>query len=120
MDVLRLLNSHPEFLPLYEEIAEFRKKPQEFIGMFSEALQIMDRNTTKYMIDELIKTNADLEKFKADLEKSNADLEKSNADLEKFNADLEKSCADLEKSNVEKDQTINMLKNRIKELEENK
>ena len=42
-DVLRLLNCYPEFLPMYQEIAEFRKKPEEVIGMFSEALRIMDR-----------------------------------------------------------------------------
>ena len=52
-DVLRLINSHPEFLPMYQEITEFRKDPAEVIGMFSEELRILDRNTTKYMIDEL-------------------------------------------------------------------
>lgn len=51
--MLKLIDSHPEFLPLYQDISEFRKKPKEVIGMFSEALRIMDRNTTKYMIDEL-------------------------------------------------------------------
>ena len=38
---------------MYEEITAFRKNPGEVINMFSEALKIMDRNTTKYMIDEL-------------------------------------------------------------------
>ena len=38
---------------MYEEITAFRKTPGEVINMFSEALRIMDRNTTKYMIDEL-------------------------------------------------------------------
>jgi len=52
-EVLRLLRSRPGFLPMYQEITEFRRKPEEVIGMFSEALRIMDRNTTKYMIDEL-------------------------------------------------------------------
>ncbi len=52
-DVLKLINIHPEFLPMYKEITEFRKDPAEVIGMFSEELRILDRNTTKYMIDEL-------------------------------------------------------------------
>ncbi len=52
-EVLGLVNMYPEFLPMYQDIAEFRKKPGEVIGMFSEALRIMDRNTTKYMIDEM-------------------------------------------------------------------
>ena len=55
-EVMRLLKIHPEFLPMYKEITEFRKDPEEVIRMFSEALKIMDRNTTKYMIDELHET----------------------------------------------------------------
>ena len=58
--VLNLVDSYPEFLPLYEDIAEFRKHPKEVLGMFSEALKIMDRNTTKYMFEELHETVANL------------------------------------------------------------
>ncbi|MEE1027875.1 MAG: hypothetical protein UH211_04250, partial [Agathobacter sp.] len=31
----------------------FRTRPKELIYMFSEALEILDRNTANYMIDEL-------------------------------------------------------------------
>ena len=31
----------------------FRTKPKELIYMFSEALEILDRNTANYMIDEM-------------------------------------------------------------------
>ena len=51
--VIRLTEAHPEFGEMYQEIAEFRRDPEELIGMFSEALYIMDRNTEKYMVDEL-------------------------------------------------------------------
>ncbi len=52
-DVLRLLNLHPEFLGLYQDITEFRKNPGEVIGMISEALLIMDRNSVKYYEDDV-------------------------------------------------------------------
>ena len=52
-EVMSLVQSHPEFIELYKDIAEFRKSPGEVIGMFSEALRIMDRNTTKYMIEDM-------------------------------------------------------------------
>ena len=51
--VLELVNRHPEFADLYRDIAEFRKDPKELIGMFSEALKIMDHNTELFMIDEM-------------------------------------------------------------------
>jgi chromosome segregation ATPase len=52
-EIISLVNSFPEFAALYKDIAEFRRKPEEVIGMFSEALRIMDHNTTKYMIEDL-------------------------------------------------------------------
>lgn len=52
-DIVSLVNSHPEFIPLYQDIAKFRNNPKEVVGMFSEALRIMDRNTTKYMIEDM-------------------------------------------------------------------
>ena len=32
-----------------------RRRPEEVLGMFSEALRILDQNTVKYMIEELQK-----------------------------------------------------------------
>ena len=99
-DVLRLLNSHPEFLPMYKEITEFRKEPAEVIGMFSEELRIMDRNTTKYMIDEL---HEQVEAAKQELETAQQQVEAAKQEAEAAtNENIE-----LKKESVEKDQTIN-------------
>ncbi len=49
--------SKSKFLPLYKEIAEFRKSPEEVIGMYSETLAIMDRNMERLMVDELREKN---------------------------------------------------------------
>ena len=57
------------FLPMYQDIASFRWNPAEVIGMFSEALRIMDRNTTKYMIDSMHQELDDLRKEKDDLQR---------------------------------------------------
>lgn len=36
-------------------MAVLRHRPEEVLGMFSEALRILDENTVKYMIEELQK-----------------------------------------------------------------
>ena len=51
--VVELVNKYPEFLELYREIREFRKRPEEVLGMWSEALYILDKNTERFMVDEL-------------------------------------------------------------------
>lgn len=59
-DILKLINAYPEFSELYQEIAEFRTKPEELINMYSEALAIADRNTIRLMIDDMQEELADL------------------------------------------------------------
>jgi len=77
--VMKLIDTHPEFAEMYKEIAEFRKDPKELTGMFSEALYIMDRNTEKYMVDEL-KERVELANQRAEAAEQRADYEKKRAD----------------------------------------
>ena len=46
-----------------------RRKPEEVLGMFSEALRILDQNTIKYMIEMQQK---ELEEKAAQLEEKDA------------------------------------------------
>ena len=48
----KLVNEYPWLEEIYRELAMLRRKPEEVLGMFSDALKIMDQNTVKYMIDE--------------------------------------------------------------------
>ena len=79
--IIELVSMYPEFIPLYKDIAQFRKSPGEVIGMFSEALKIMDRNTTKYMIEELAR-----ERDEAVSERDNAFSERDEAVSERNKA----------------------------------
>ena len=58
--MVQFVNQYPEFLPYYQDIITFRKKPEELIHMFSDALREMDRNTERYMVEELNKQVEDL------------------------------------------------------------
>lgn len=52
-EILKFVNQYPEFLPCYKDLIAFRQNPKELISMFSDALREMDRNTEKYMVEEL-------------------------------------------------------------------
>ena len=49
---MRIIEKYPYFRELYKETAKFQIKPEELVGMYSEVLEMMDRNTVQYMIDE--------------------------------------------------------------------
>jgi hypothetical protein len=63
--ITKLIEKFPEFLEIYQEMAAFRKSPEEVVNMFSDALAIMDRNTEAYMVEEarqkLIQKSQELE-----------------------------------------------------------
>ncbi|MDD3339528.1 MAG: hypothetical protein PHS82_11815 [Lachnospiraceae bacterium] len=86
-DMLRILEAYPDFIALYREIMEFQAKPEELIGMFSEALEIMDRNTTRYMIEEQAK---EIEEQKKTLTEKDKTLEKQMKEIEELKAELER------------------------------
>jgi len=54
-EIMRLIDAFPEFLALYRHIYEICVNTEDIMGIFSEALAEMDRNTVDYMIDEMQK-----------------------------------------------------------------
>ena len=91
--VMRLIEVHPEFSDMYHEIAEFRREPEELIGMFSEALYIMDRNTEKYMVDEL-KEKVKLAEQKLEQIKQENEAVRQESEIVRQELEAEKKRAD--------------------------
>ena len=52
-DVEGVIRRYPWSEPIFREMSAYVNNPEEVILMFSEALKIADRNTVKYMIEEL-------------------------------------------------------------------
>jgi hypothetical protein len=51
--IIDLIQQYPYFKALYNDIYNLCLNTERMINMFSKELQILDRNTVKYMIDEL-------------------------------------------------------------------
>jgi len=100
-DIIRLLETYPEFEPLYRDLANFRRNPKELISMYSEALAILDRNTEIYMLNELQKETEDLKKETDELRKESDELRKESDELRKGNDELRKGNDELRKGNDE-------------------
>lgn len=93
-----LIQKYPDFADIYQEIFEFRTKPEELIYMFSKVLLEGDRNMERFMIDELRQEKEQAQR-EAEEAKENAKKEKANA--EKVKADAEKAKVDAEKAKEE-------------------
>ena len=108
--VIELTEKYPGFIPMYREISEFRKSPSEVMGMFSEALKIMDRNTTKYMIDELKQSIVDRDQIIADKDRTIADQDRTIADKDRTIADQDSTIADKDRTIADQDRIISKEK----------
>ena len=51
--IVELIETYPEFEPLYKEVYGMCRNVEDFMGIFSEELAILDKNTVDYMIDEM-------------------------------------------------------------------
>ena len=71
-DVERVIRRYPWSEPIFREMSAYINNPEEVILMFSEALKIADRNTVKYMIEEL----QDKATHEAELRKQETELRK--------------------------------------------
>ena len=101
--ILELCRDNPDFRRIYKEFYQICRNGERMMEMFSEELEIMDRNTVKLMIDELEEELADIrKKAEADLaaEKRETEIEKKRADAaEKENERLRKELERLRELN---------------------
>ena len=51
--IIRLITEYPEFKVMYQQAYEICRNVEALMGIFSEELRIMDRNTVKYMADQM-------------------------------------------------------------------
>jgi hypothetical protein len=84
-DIVKLVNTYPEFLSCYKDIMEFRRHPKEVVAMYSEALYIMDRNLERYMVEEKQK---ELDAAKQTIAEQEAALSEQAAQIAELKAQL--------------------------------
>ena len=91
-EIIRLITSFPQFKPMYETLYQMCRNVENIMGFFSEELREMDRNTVRYMIDELQK----------EVDVQNATIAENTAVIAEMNA----AIAEKESLLAEKDSTL--------------
>ena len=109
-DVIRLIEEYPEFWAMYEQAYQICRNMEDVMGLFSEELRILDRNTVQYMIDEMQET---IDAQKASLEEKDSLLEEKDSLLEEKDSLLEERNALLS----DQKHLIEEMQRRIAELE---
>ena len=82
-EIIKLITDFPQFKPMYETLYQMCQNVENVMGFFSEELREMDKNTVRYMIDELQK---EVDTQKALLEEKNAVIAEKDAIIAKKDA----------------------------------
>ena len=99
-DICALLDCYPDFRDLYEHVYQICRNMENIMGIFSEELLQMDRNTVQYMIDEMQETIDRQKEALAEKDKALAERDKA-----------------LANALAEKERELSEMKARIRELE---
>ena len=116
-DILTLIDKFPQFREYYHDIAEYRRKPEEVIRMYSEMIAFLDKNTINYMVEDMTNQVSVLKEEKKELEAQKQQLEAYNQDLKAHNQDLEAHNQELEAHNQDLEAHNQDLETKFKELQ---
>ena len=97
---------------IYQEIAMLRRKPEEVLGMWSDALRILDENTMKLYVEELE------EKLQKTLEEKEQEKMRAEEKLRQITKEKAKEQEKFRQLTEEKDAQIAALEKKLKELSE--
>ena len=85
--IIRLITQYTEFEPMYSQLYDLCRNIEGVMNMFSKELQLMDRNTVKYMIDEL---QEQLDSTNEQLNTANEQLANKDATIAQLQKELKK------------------------------
>ena len=112
-DVERVIRRYPWSEAIFREMSAYVNRPEEVILMFSEALKIADRNTVKYMIEELQDRATQAEEKQKQAEENQRlaeDKQKQAEEKQKQEAQMRKQAeAELQHSREEIEQLKALL-----------
>lgn len=87
-DIIALIEKYPDFKTMYEQVYEICQNIEQVMGMFSKELYELDRNTVRYMIDELQEENQrqreENQRQKEKIEQMEAELREALKKLEEY------------------------------------
>ena len=119
-DIIALIERYPDFKAMYEQIYEICCNIEQVMGMFSKELYELDRNTVRYMIDEL------QEEYQKQKEKNQKQKEENQRQKEENQRQKEENQRQKEENQRQKEENqrqreeIEYLKRQIERLMDEK
>ncbi len=113
----KLIREYPEFKPMYEDVYRLCLNVEDVMGLFSEELRMLDRNTAQFMIDtqqeKIDAQRVEIEEQQGTIKEQQGTIKEQQGTIKEQQGTIEKQQEQLE----EKDVLIKELKERLKQAE---
>ena len=106
-EAIAIQNIFPELSEIFNEMNEYLARPEEVLGMFSEALRILNHNTAVLMVDEYRKKYQEMEN---NLRKEMKKSQEMQQEMQEMQNNLNKEMQEQQKILDDKDKQINSQK----------
>ena len=114
-EAIAIQNIFPELSEIFNEMNEYLARPEEVLGMFSEALRILNHNTAVLMVDEYRKKYQEMENnLKKEMKKS----QEMQQEMQEMQSNLNKEMQEQQKILDDKDKQISSQEELLKNQEE--
>ena len=95
--IIQLITEYPEFKAMYQQVYEICRNVEALMGIFSEELRIMDRNTVKYMVDQM---QEEIDSQKQELEQKDTQLKQKDELLSNQKQEIDSQLYQLKKKDA--------------------
>ena len=113
--IIGLITEYPEFKAMYEHVYNMCRNVEDVMGIFSEELKILDRNTVKYMVDEMQET-IDEQKKQLETSAETIDEQKKQLETSAETIDEQKKQLKTKQSKIDElQEQIELLQKQLKE-----
>ena len=119
-EAIAIQNIFPELSEIFNEMNEYLARPEEVLGMFSEALRILNHNTAVLMVDEYRKKYQEMENNLRKEMKKSQEMQQEMQEQQKILDDKDKQINSQEEQHKKDLERIAELEAMLKESRENK
>lgn len=92
-DIISVIKQYPDFKIMYEHVYEICQNVEKVMGMFSKELQELDRNTVRYMIDEM---QNEIDQQREELDRNKEELDRNRKLMEEKDCALQRALERIE------------------------
>ena len=119
-EAIAVQNIFPELSEIFDEMNEYLARPEEVLGMFSEALRILNHNTAVLMVDEYRKKYQEMENNLRKEMKKSQEMQQEMQEQQKILDGKDKQINSQEEQHKKDLERIAELEAMLKESRESK